>query len=71
MIKNYKKLFLSFGAAAVLSSAAAFSSLAASGGWVSENGVWKYQEASGNYAYIPGKLPVITLTIWTITASLL
>ena len=51
MIKNYKKLFLSFGAAAVLSSAAAFSSLAASGGWVSENGVWKYQEASGNYAY--------------------
>ena len=51
MIKNYKKLFLSFGAAAVLSSAAAFSSLAASGGWVSENGVWKYQEASENYAY--------------------
>ena len=51
MIKNYKKLFLSFGAAAVLSSAAAFSSLAASGGWVSENGVWKYQETSGNYAY--------------------
>ena len=51
MIKNYKKLFLSFGAAAVLSSAAAFSSLAASGGWVSENGVWNNQEASGNYAY--------------------
>ena len=70
MIKNYKKLFLSFGAAAVLSSAAAFSSLAASGGSVkTEYGnIRKHLEIMPT---IPGKLPVITLTIWTITASLL
>ncbi len=50
MIKIIKTIPVLWGCS-ILSSAAAFSSLAASGGWVSENGVWKYQEASGNYAY--------------------
>ena len=45
MIKNYKKLFLS------LSTSTALCAQAATAGWVSEDGVWKYLESSGNYAY--------------------
>ena len=42
MIKNYKKLFLSLGAVLALSTGAALCTQAATAGWVSEDGVWKY-----------------------------
>ena len=56
MIKTYKKLFLSLGAVIILSTGTAICAQASTAGWVSEDGVWKYLEASGNYAYNTWKI---------------
>ena len=56
MIKTYKKLFLSLWAVIILSTGTAICAQASTAGWVSEDGVWKYLEASGNYAYNTWKI---------------
>ncbi len=48
-MKKYLYALPCLGTTLLLSLGAAFPAAAASG-WVSDGGVWRYQEASGNYA---------------------
>ena len=48
-MKKHAGIWISLGAAAVLTLGLTFTALAAAEGWVSEDGQWKYKDSSGNY----------------------
>lgn len=48
-MKKYKSFIPTLGAALLLSLGSAFCAQAADIGWVTEDGTWRYKDASGNY----------------------
>ena len=48
-MKKYNRLLPALGAALLFTLGSAFSAQAADIGWVSEDGVWRYKDSSGNY----------------------
>ena len=48
-MKKYNRLLPALGAALLFTLGSAFSAHAADIGWVSEDGVWRYKDSSGNY----------------------
>ena len=49
IMKKYKSFIPTLGAALLLSLGSAFCAQAADIGWVTEDGTWRYKDASGNY----------------------